>query len=76
VILVKGIKFDLDNKGARVENFAMASIIGAMPGDYEKPKIREFILDELLWLIMKRKDSENPYFILGVNNTNIMEIVV
>jgi len=64
------IKFDMDHKGARVENEAF--IIGP-PIGYKTPKRKEFVLDKPFWVIMKRADSNNPYFILGVNNENIME---
>jgi hypothetical protein len=43
-------------------------------GGYEaapqEPK--NLILDKPFWVIMKQSDSENPYFLLGVNNENLM----
>jgi hypothetical protein len=38
----------------------------------ENPK--SLILDKPYWVVMKRTDSQNPYFILGVNNTALMEV--
>ncbi|MDA3839681.1 MAG: hypothetical protein PF572_01195 [Patescibacteria group bacterium] len=69
--MFENIKFDMDEKGARVEN--EAAIV--MPGNaVMKPQDpRNFILDEPYWIIMKRSDSQKPYFILGVNNTELME---
>lgn len=68
------IKFDLDEKGARVENKAVIAMAMAMPPD-ETKIIRNFRLDKPYWVIMKRSDSKNPYFVLGVNNTEIMETI-
>lgn len=64
------IKFDMDHKGARVESEAV--IIGptAMPS---QPKVRRFILDKPFWVVLKRRDSQHPYFVLGVKNTELME---
>jgi len=69
--MFENIKFDMDYKGARVEN--EAAIIpkwGAKSGPVE---IRKFILNKPYWVVMKRSDSRNPYFVLGVNNTELMK---
>lgn len=68
--MFENIKFDMDEKGARVENEAVIVLAKSIQFDDEKP--RKFILDKPYWVIMKRKDSQNPYFILGINNTNLM----
>lgn len=68
--MFENIKFDMDEKGARVENEAVIVLAKSIQFDDEKP--RKFILDKPYWIIMKRKDSPNPYFILGINNTNLM----
>ena len=65
--MFENIKFDMDEKGARVENQAVIILEMSMK------KIRNFILNNPYWIIMKRAESENPYFILGVNNTELME---
>jgi len=69
--MFENIKFDMDEKGARVENEA-AILYGITSERQEKPK--NFILDKPYWIIMKRTDSKNPYFILGINNVELMEV--
>ncbi len=73
------IKFQMDESGASVENEAMIGIDVASAGpDFippPPPTPRHFILDEPYWVIMKRSDSDVPYFILGIRNTELMEIV-
>ncbi len=71
--MFENIKFDMDEKGARVENEAVITLMkGAAPSlDEEKP--RYFKLDKPYWIIMKRSNSKNPYFMLGVNNTELMK---
>lgn len=70
--MFENIKFDMDHRGARVENEAV--IVGPMAAP-QMPKIRKFILDKPFWVVMKRKDSQHPYFLLGVKNTELMEKV-
>ncbi len=68
------LKFDMDERGARVENEAligMVTSVGPTPDPY-KPK--ELILDKPYWIMMKRSNSTNPYFLLGVNNTSFMKV--
>jgi len=65
------IKFDMDEEGARVENEAVIVAKESMP---IKPVERKrLLLNEPYWLVMKRADSNNPYFILGINNIELME---
>lgn len=66
--MFENIAFELDERGARVENQA---VIELARGAY-KPH-RYFFLDKPFWVIMKRADSPNPYFLLGVNNINILK---
>lgn len=72
-VMQEVIKFDMDEKGARVENEAIIAMITSVKPQAEvyKPKIMK--LDKPYWVVMKRADSANPYFILGVNNTSIMK---
>jgi len=68
------IKFDMDERGARVENEAFIGMVtsaGPTPDPY-KPK--ELILDQPYWVMMKRSNSANPYFLLGVNNPAFMKV--
>jgi len=71
--MFENIKFDMDEKGARVENEATIVAIEsiAMPTEQLTPK--NFILDKPYWVVMERTDSQNPYFILGINNAKLME---
>ncbi|HOG27615.1 MAG TPA: hypothetical protein P5518_07970 [Candidatus Cloacimonas sp.] len=64
------IKFDMDEKGARVENEAIIGMITSANPNASKPK--NLILDKPYWVIMKRANSNNPYFILGVGDTELM----
>ncbi|MBN2572073.1 MAG: hypothetical protein JXA68_08095 [Ignavibacteriales bacterium] len=67
--MFENIKFDMDEKGARVENEAVIVLTKSVK------ESKNFILDQPYWVVMKRADSQNPYFILGVNNTKLMEVV-
>lgn len=71
-VMKEKIKFDMDEKGARVENEAVIvmKVTSAGPGNQN---IKSMILDKPYWVVMKRYDSSNPYFILGVNNTKLMK---
>ena len=70
--MVENIKFKMDETGAKVESQA---IIGSQAElAYIAPIThKNFILDKPYWVVMKRENSQNPYFILGVNNTGFME---
>jgi hypothetical protein len=70
--MFENIKFDMDNKGARVENEAVIVGVFGAAGPIENEKPRNFILDKPFWVVMKQKDRPNPYFLLGVKNTEIM----
>ncbi len=71
--MFENIKFNLDEKGARVENEAVIAMRLTAMLPTELPKPRHFKLDKPYWIIMKRSNSNNPYFVLGVNNTELME---
>lgn len=72
--MFENIKFKMDEKGARVENEAVITLSESIVSLDSKPvKIRKFILDKPYWVVMKRKDSKNPYFILGIENTELMK---
>ena len=70
--MFENIKFDMDEKGARVENEAVIVLGKSAQIDDEEPRL--FILDKPYWIIMKRKDSKAPYFLLGVNNVELMKV--
>lgn len=67
------ILFAMDEKGARVENEAFMAAPSAAEESGPLPKY--FYLDKPFWVLMKRKGSLRPYFILGVNTTDLMERV-
>lgn len=65
------IIFELDEKGAKVENEAVITMVRGALMDFRQQ--RYFYLDKPFWVIMKRRESKNPYFLLGVNNTEFMQ---
>lgn len=68
--MFENINFDLDEEGAKVESQAVITVErGAAP----KKTGRYFILDKPFWVIMKRTDSNHPYFLLGINNSQLMQ---
>jgi hypothetical protein len=72
-VMKEKIKFDMDEKGARVENEGVIVMGDTMaPPGSDRRKI--MMLDKPYWVVMKRFDSANPYFILGVNNTEFMKL--
>lgn len=72
--MFENIKFDMDEKWARVENEAVISVsITWMFLEKSLEKPRNFIIDKPYWLIMQRKNSNNPYFILWINNIEFMK---
>lgn len=68
--MFENIKFNMDEKGARVENEAVIVLGKSLNIDDEKP--RKFELNKAFWVVMQRKGSPNPYFLLGINNTELM----
>ena len=72
--MFENIKFTMDEKGAKVENEG-AIVPVAVSFDPNAPRPRRFELNKPFWVVMKRKGSKNPYFILGINNTALMEKV-
>lgn len=69
--MFENIKFDMDEKGARVENEAVIVLPKSVSIQQDKPK--NLIFDKPYWVVMKRKDSKNPYFILGIRNAELMK---
>lgn len=69
-VMTENVKFDMDNEGARVENEAYIVEVGSMPGN--QSKIKRLLFNKPYWVVMKRANSSNPYFILGVKNTEIL----
>lgn len=67
------IKFDMDEKGARVENEAFIGMVTSFNPNANVYKPKKMILDKPYWVMMKRFDSSSPYFILGVQNSRLMK---
>ncbi|MFA6447225.1 MAG: hypothetical protein WCW31_03135 [Patescibacteria group bacterium] len=70
-LMFENIKFDIDQKGARVENEAVIAGLATAMQPMFPPK--DMVLNKPFWIVMERKDSKHPYFILGVNNAELME---
>jgi hypothetical protein len=68
--MFENIKFDMDEKGATVENEAVIGLAMSMPVNE-----KSLIFDKPFWVIMKRTNSQNPYFILQVKNSELMKLV-
>lgn len=73
--MFENIKFNMDEKGAKVEAEAVITMEAGSNGRNSKFIPRNFMLNKPFWVIMKRADSQNPYFILGINNTALIEKV-
>jgi hypothetical protein len=71
--MFENIKFKMNEKGAEVEAEALIGMNGGSNGQSLPPIPRYFKLDKPYWVIMKQTDSKNPFFILGINNTELME---
>lgn len=71
--MFENIKFKMDEKGAEVEAEAVISMEAGSNGHSSAPVPRHFKLDKPYWVILKQVDSKNPFFILGVNNTKLMD---
>lgn len=64
------ISFDLNSQGIKLES-SVASIIDLADFDYElRPRV--FVFNDPFLIIMKRKNSNQPYFLYWVANTDFM----
>ncbi|MES2543806.1 MAG: serpin family protein [Bacteroidota bacterium] len=67
--------FILDEKGAEIESEGLTTTTTseeAIMDEESKPKPKNFILDKPFVILLKRKDSKNPYFVCLINNTELM----
>ena len=72
--MFENIKFDMDNKWAKVENEAVVAMtMDTLSSIVPKYKVRNFYLNKNYWIIMKRKNSDIPYFVLWIKNWNLMK---
>jgi hypothetical protein len=65
------IRFEMNEKGVEVENDGRMDMVKG--GAMEEPLPKKLLLNKPYWVIMKRKNSPRPYFILGVRNTAMMK---
>ena len=66
--------FLLDESGAKIESIAeiIAILSISVEEEEEKPHPKEMIFDKDFLILLKRTDSQNPYFGLWVVNTELM----
>ena len=66
--------FLLDESGAEIESEAVAeaACVEEEEEKYEKPHPKKMIFDKDFLILLKRTDSQNPYFGLWVANTELM----
>lgn len=68
------IAFILDEEGAKVESEAiMEATTEEMPEPVEKPHAQKLHFNKPFLVLLKRKDSPNPYFAMWVDNTELMQ---
>ncbi|PIE98826.1 MAG: hypothetical protein CR988_01595 [Treponema sp.] len=68
--MYENIKFNMDKKGAKVENEAVIIALKSA-GIMEEPRM--LIFDKPYWIVMQRSESDTPYFLLGINNSKLMQ---
>jgi len=66
----------LDELGAEVESMAELAVDSAAPMTRpELPKPKKFIFDGPFLVLLKRKDSKNPYFAAKIVNEELMNVI-
>jgi serine protease inhibitor len=65
--------FMLDEYGAKIEGQATAAAAAAHETREDKPIPKEMLFNKPFLVILKRKDSPNPYFAMWVENTELMQ---
>ena len=72
--MFENIRFSLDEKGAKAENEAVIEMetLAIKPG-LDTYQSKFLVFNKPFWVIMIKKESINHYFILGVNNTSLMD---
>lgn len=66
--MTEQIKLSMNYQGAVMENEAMIFLSRGGP-----PRPKRLILDKPFWLIMKEANKKQPYLILRVENTSLLE---
>lgn len=70
--MFENIKFDLDQKGARVENEAVIGVFIGTSVNLNQKTPKHLILNKPFFVVMKRSVSTRPYFVMSVNNAAVM----
>ncbi|MDD3772942.1 MAG: hypothetical protein PHC38_09855, partial [Weeksellaceae bacterium] len=64
--------FILDENGAEIESEAWMKATSVAEEDREKPHPKKLIFDKEFLILLKRTDTERPYFGLWTSNTELM----
>jgi hypothetical protein len=65
--------FILNETGAVAESHAVMAVVdSAGPMRVEQPQPKKMVFDKSFYIILKRKDSENPYFVMRVANAELL----
>jgi hypothetical protein len=65
--VLQKIAFVLDEKGAKIESKAELDVLAAPPSD-DEPRPKKLLFDKPFFLMLKRTDSNYPYFAMWVDN--------
>ena len=68
--MTEQIKLSMNYQGAVMENEAVIHLTRGGP-----PRPKQLILDKPFWLIMKETNKKQPYLIVRVENTTILETI-
>jgi hypothetical protein len=67
------IAFHLDHTGAIIEDESIMAADAAAEGAFEDtPLPQKLVFDKPFYILLKKKDNPNPYFVAYVQNTEIM----
>ncbi len=67
--MFENIRFHLDETGAKVENEGVIDLVATGVPD---EKDRRFVMDKPFWIVMKKANSNMPYFLMQVKNTHFL----
>jgi Serine protease inhibitor len=66
------VAFRLDEKGAAVKSEAVVECCLGIGDAPERPQPKKMIFDRPFYVLLKRADASQPYFVLWVANTELM----
>ena len=64
--------FHLDENGAAVKSEAVIEYYLGIEDTPERPQPKKMIFDRPFYVLLKRADASQPYFVLWVANTELM----